>query len=188
MRLWELIEGITPAEIEQIERELDQTTYMPADQVAKQKPVLDLELPSGRQHFMQRIIQRADKAKITPQEIEQLLLRARTDPKMHLVKKLDDISRETDPSDEIVIQDPKSKLTIPVTFNANPDCVRSSDGSAVCLTRTGKEPKNQMVAKTIFRKGVEDDPEVKQADAARKGVQGRMPQRPVVVQRQGFRR
>jgi hypothetical protein len=126
---------------------------------------------------MQRIQQRNAVAKITPQEIEALLARAKLDPKLGFAGKLDALSKEEDPDTDIVLQDPRTKLTIPAIVKPNTQCVRSTDGNPVCLTRQGKEPKNKIVAKTIFRKGVEDEP----APAA--------PQRkPVVVQRQGFRR
>jgi hypothetical protein len=177
MRLWELFEDITPADIKDIERKLDHDVYQPADKLKKNQPVLDLDLPTGNSHFMQRIQQRNAVAKITPQEIEALLARAKLDPKLGFAGKLDALSKEEDPDTDIVLQDPRTKLTIPAIVKPNTQCVRSTDGNPVCLTRQGKEPKNKIVAKTIFRKGVEDEP----APAA--------PQRkPVVVQRQGFRR
>lgn len=183
MRLWELLEDLTPADIKDIEHKLDNQVYQPADKLNKNQPVLDLDLPVGSSHFMQRILQRAGIAKITPQEIESLLARAKQDPKLGYNRNMDTLSKETDPNDEFVIQDPRTKLTIPVIVKPNPSCVRTTDGNAVCMTRQGKEPKNKMVAKTIFRKGVEDDPAMKAA------VPAAGARRPVVVQQRApFRR
>ena len=157
MRLWELLEDITPADIKSIERSLDAEVYQPPELVKKNKPVIDLELPVGNAHFMQRIIQRADKARISADEIKDLLYRAKTDPSLGYAKEIDALSKKNNPDDSITIQDPKTKLTIPVIAKPNQVCKSSSvDGVPVCLTQQGKAPKNKLTAKTIFRKGVDD--------------------------------
>lgn len=157
MRLWELMGPITPSDIKGIERRLDKEVYQPEDKIKRNKPVIDLELPTSA-HFMDRIIQRADKANISPEEIEQLLARAKTDPRLGVQGTIDDVSREEDPEADIYIKDPQSQLTIPAIAVPNPNCKpgTTNDQFSTCMTPMGKQPKNKLVAKTIYRRGIED--------------------------------
>lgn len=156
MRLWELFEDISPAEIKDIEHTLDDLLYQPPEKVKRNQPVIDLDLPTGRSHFMQRIIQRADKANITAREIQHVLARAKTDPSMGVADKINAASKIDNPQDDILVRDPDTDLTIPMVVVPNQSCEKTTDGIAVCKTPVGKAPKNKIVAKTIYRKGVED--------------------------------
>lgn len=157
MRLWELMGTINPASIKDVEKRLDTTLYRPEEKVKKNKPVIDLELPSNA-HFMDRLIQRAKKANISPEEIESLLARAKADPSLGFKDEIEDVCWDERPEDTITIQDKKSGLTIPTIAVPNPNCKpgTTSDKFSTCMTPNGKEPKNRLVAKTIFRKGVQD--------------------------------
>lgn len=157
MRLWELFEDITPADIRAIERTLDARVYQPAEKVRTNQPVMDLDLPTD-QHFMQRVTQRSGKAKITPNEIANLLARAKLDPSLGYAGKINQASVDGKPGQTIEIKDPKSNLVIPTVVDRNPNCKPNATNpdNPVCGTPAGKQPKNVLRAKTIFRKGVAD--------------------------------
>jgi hypothetical protein len=157
MRLWELFEDITANDIRNVERTLDDRLYQPAEKIRTNQPVLDLDLPTD-QHFMQRIVGRSDKAKITPNEIANLLARAKIDGSLGFKDELNQAAVDGRPGETINVQDPKTKLTIPLVVDANPACKPNSTSpdNPVCGTAQGKQPKNIIRAKTIFRKGVED--------------------------------
>jgi len=150
--------------IANLEKFLDDRVYQPPEKVKNWKPgadaVLDLELPSGEAHFMNRIKQRAKAQNITPKEIAQVLANAKLKPQMGVKSQIEDLSKETYPKQDIFIQDPETKLTIPAIIKPNPECDPKSfrDDIPICLTKGGAlAPKNQMVAKTIYRKGFTDD-------------------------------
>ena len=157
MRLWELFEDISPLDIQRIEYALDKFVYQPTDKVKKREPVLDVDLPTASSsHFMQRLNLRGDKAQITPAQIYSLLKQARENDSLGFAKKLDKLSKENDPGETITLVD-KDGLTIPVIIRQDPTCVKTQNGNPVCVNNRGTtQPKNKMVAKTIFRKGVED--------------------------------
>ena len=157
MRLWELFEDITPADIRNVERTLDDRLYQPAEKVRTNQPVLDLDLPTD-QHFMQRIVGRSNKAKITPNEIANLLARAKIDPSLGFKDEINQAAVSGRQGETINVQDPKTKLTIPLVVVPNPACKPGSTDpkNPVCGTQQGKQPKNIIRAKTIFRKGVDD--------------------------------
>lgn len=147
-----------------IEKFLDDRVYQPSDKVKGWKPgndsVLDLDLPTGEAHFIERLKQRAKGQNITPKEIAQLLANAKLKPDLGVKKEIEDAGKENYPSEEVFIQDPITKLTIPVIVKPNPKCDQKSfrDGVSVCLTKKGElAPKNRVVAKTIYRKGFTDD-------------------------------
>lgn len=158
MRLFEIFEDTaSPANVKVVADTLDNRAYSPADKVARSAPVLDMEIPtSGKNHFIQRYNQRSEKAGFNLKDIFKLLYRAKTDPSMGYAKQLDNLSREEDPNDSIEIRGDDA-LTVPVIVKPNPEIVKSTDGNPVGLTRQGKKaPKNQVIPKTVFRKGVAD--------------------------------
>jgi hypothetical protein len=51
----------------------------------------------------------------------------------------------------------KNPLTVPVIVVPNPQAVKTNIGSSVGVSATGqKVPKNRMIPKTVFRKGIDD--------------------------------
>lgn len=158
MRLFEIFEDVAnPVQVKQVADLLDKKFYQPADEIKKNRPVLDVEIPtSAANHFIQRYNERSDVAKFSLRDVYQLLARAKKDPSLGYADSLEDLARENYPLDTVVLQD-KDKLTIPVIVKPNPKCVKMTDGNPVCVTRNGtKEPKNQLIPKTIYRKGVND--------------------------------
>ena len=155
MRLMELL---SPRDVKSIEQALNAEVYQNPKAVGGKAPPVKLVLPTHA-HFMDRLKQRGDDHHITDQEIKDLLARARLDPHLGVSKQIDKHAKMNNPDDTIVIQDPDTHLTIPVVFNPNNHCMPNQhfqDGVPFCKTPTGKEPKNLMVAKTIYRKGVDD--------------------------------
>lgn len=157
MRLWELFEDIKPADIKNVERALDARIYQPAEKVRTNQPVLDLDLPTD-QHFMDRFVQRAGPAKITPNEVANLLARAKVDPSLGFKNELEQAAVHGKSGQTIDVQDPQTKLNIPLVVKPNPECKPNATNpdNPVCGTPDGKAPKNKVVAKTVFRKGVRD--------------------------------
>jgi len=158
MRLNEIFEATAnPADIKTVADTLDKFVYQPEEKLKKRQPVLDVEIPtSDMNHFVQRFNQRSDKAKFTLKDIFNLLARAKADPSMGYASELDALSRENNPHDDIVIQG-DDKLTIPVLVKSNPKCAKQTDGNPVCPTANGKlEPKNIVIPKTVYRKGIDD--------------------------------
>jgi hypothetical protein len=157
MRLSQLFEFSPPSaeDIKNIDQSLNQDVYQPADQLRKGKPVIDLEIPTDT-HFMDRIIQRSDKARITKGEIYNLLKAAKQDPRLGLSREIQDLSVEDDPNKDIVARSPNN-LIIPLIARPNTDCVKEKPGTAVGWDRRGNlVPKNKLTAKTIYRKGIPD--------------------------------
>lgn len=156
MRLWELFESISPSDVDRLEKHLDAHVYQPADKVAKREPVIDLDLPKGRSHFMQRLVTRADKAGITLPEIYRLLKRAKEDPSLGVSKRIERAATAEDPHFDITIRS-EDDLIIPFTVRENPQCSKTQPGNPVCSDHYGRKmPRNRMIAKTIYRKGVDD--------------------------------
>lgn len=159
MKLYQLLEFISAADLKRVERNLDAEVYQPAELVAKNKPVIDLEVPTSG-HFMDRINQREIGHNLTPDEIRDLLLKAKTDPKIGMKDRIEAASKMNDPDLDTKIVDPKTKLAIPVIAKPNPECDPNQNlqnGVSVCKSRDGKKvPKNMLVTKTIFRQGVPD--------------------------------
>lgn len=72
-------------------------------------------------------------------------------------KSIDQMSRaDIKYPQDMAIHDPETDLVIPVVFVPNRECKLSRSGESVCSTGNGKAPKNSMIAKTIYRKGVSD--------------------------------
>lgn len=154
MRLTELFGDITPEDLKKIENSLDRFVYQPREKMRTGKDVLDLVLPT-RGHFMDRIKQRAKDQHISTDEINDLLKRAKIDPSLGFDKKLNQLSRKNDPDYSLTVEDPESKLVIPLAIVPNYHCDPKTkiDGISVCKTNRGNiEPKNKAVAKTIFRR------------------------------------
>lgn len=158
MRLFELLEDIArPADIQRVADILDDKFYQPPEQLRRGKPVLDVEIPtSSSNHFIQRFNQRSDIAKFTLKDILQLLARAKVDPSLGYIDTLDDLSKKNNPLSDVVIKG-EDNLTIPVVVKPNPKCKTMTDGNPVCVTHSGqKEPKNRIIPKTVYRKGIPD--------------------------------
>lgn len=155
MRLMELL---SPRDVKSIEQQLNAEVYQNPKAVGGKAPPVKLVLPTHA-HFMDRLRQRGDDHHITDQEIKDLLARARLDPSLGVAKEIDKHAKMNEPEGTIVIKDPDTHLTIPVAFNPNDHCMPNQhfqNGVPFCKTPNGKEPKNLMIAKTIYRKGVED--------------------------------
>lgn len=160
MRLFELFDApATPGNIGALEKALDDNYYQPADKVKKNQPVLDVEIHDGpNSHFVQRYNQRAKKADFGLKDIAKLLAAAKTGAIPGYKDELDALSREDHPHDSVVIQDKGANpLTIPVIVEPNPEAAKSTDGNPVAVSRNGRKiPKNQLIPKTVYRKGIED--------------------------------
>ncbi len=160
MRLFELFDGpATPANIEKLEKALDTKFYQPMDKVKTNQPVLDLDIDSRpTSHFIQRYTERAKKAEFGLADIAALLARAKTGAIPGYKDELDDLSRENYPMDDLVIQGQgPNPLTIPVIVKPNPEAKKMQDGNPVAADRTGKKvPKNRIIPKTVYRKGIDD--------------------------------
>jgi hypothetical protein len=162
MRLWELFSDVQASraamkrDIERVEDRLNRTVYAPQDKIKARKPVLDLELPTGSPARPAHFYQRAWERKIKPSEIEDVLRQGKDD----FSDELDAAAKKTDSRDTFDYYDPMTHVHVPIMVVPNPRCVKSQEGNPVCLTRDGKlEPKNELVAKTIIRKGSPDDRE-----------------------------
>jgi hypothetical protein len=155
MRLYELL---SMQDVKNIERKLNANVYGDPKAVGGKAAPIKLVLPTNA-HFMDRVKQRSGSHDIDAEELESLLARARLDPNLGLDKIIDKKAKLNEPEGDITIQDPKTKLTIPIAFDPNDHCAvqKFADGIPVCKTPSGtKEPKNIMTAKTIFRKGIKD--------------------------------
>lgn len=151
MHLWEIFSNLKEKSILDIEKDLDSRDYQPKDKVETDKtPVIDLDLMGN--HFIQRLKQRSQKAKITPDEIEDLLHRGRKKFKDEIWQ----ASKDDMPHQHIDFYDPETKLMIPAMATPNPECKPGSKGRFTCQTVKGPAPKNILRAKTIMRKGVDD--------------------------------
>jgi hypothetical protein len=158
MRLCELLDlNLNEKDLRSIERDLDDRDYQPADKVAANKPVIDLDLLSSP-HFIQRVQQRSGEAGISPEEVEQLFHKGRQTYKREISKAAQEQSPELNAYDEIQFFDPDTKLKIPTIVKSNPACKPSSrqGKGSTCQTEKGPAPKNRLVAKTIMRKGTPD--------------------------------
>lgn len=160
MRLFELFDGpATPANIDKLEKTLDNNFYQPADKVKNNEPVLDLEISDNpSSHFIQRYTERAKKADFGLADIASLLARAKTGALPGYKEKLDDLSRENYPLEDLVIKSTgENPLTIPVIVKPNPVAKNMQNGNPVASTRDGKKvPKNIIIPKTVYRKGIDD--------------------------------
>ena len=156
MRLFEIFEDTaSPANVKVVADTLDARAYQPADKVAKNAPVLDIEIPTSG-HFIQRYNQRSDIAKFSLKDVFNLLYRAKTDPSLGFAKELDALAREDDPEDDVVVKG-SDNLTIPLIVKPNPEAVKTTPNNPVAMGRRGnKVPRNQAIVKTIYRKGVND--------------------------------
>ena len=154
MRLWELFSDLNERNLKDIERDLDSQVYQPAEKVLQGKPVIDLDLLSSP-HFIQRVNQRAGNAGVSPEEVEDLFRAGREKFKVEIgqASRKDNFQ---DTGSHIDFYDPKTKLMVPTIVQPNPNCKPNSRGKVVCQTPNGTEPKNRLVAKTMFRKGVDD--------------------------------
>lgn len=157
MKLTDLFEDVSPTDIKRVEVALDKFVYQPEEKIKNRDPVLDVFLPtSSTNHFIQRFNQRAEKANITLGDVFNLIKNAKTNPELGFTKELNDVSLEQNPEQTIVFKD-KDNLTIPVVVVPNPACKISSENNPVCKTHSGSlEPKNRLIPKTIYRKGVND--------------------------------
>lgn len=159
MRLIEIFEDVSPTDLKKVELALDKFVYQPEDQIKNSEPVLDVDIPtSPRNHFVQRLNQRGEKAEINLGQIYSLLKAAKTDSSLGYQDDIEDLSKAQDPEDDLVIQSrEKHPLTIPVIVKPNPQAVKANNGSSVGLDANGnKVPKNRMIPKTVFRKGIDD--------------------------------
>lgn len=160
MRLFEIFDGpATPANIDKLEKTLDDKVYQPANKVQRREPVLDLEINSSpSSHFIQRYSERAKKADFGLMDIMRLLAGAKTGAIPGYKDELDDLSRENYPLDDIVIKGTgPNPLTIPAIVKPNPAAKNMQDGNPVASTRNGeKVPKNVIIPKTVYRKGIDD--------------------------------
>jgi hypothetical protein len=159
MRLIEIFEDVSPVDLKKVELALDKFVYQPEDQIEKREPVLDVDIPtSPNNHFVQRLNQRGEKAGINLGQIYSLLKAAKTEPQLGYQDDLEDLSKEQDPETDLVIKSKeKNPLTVPVIVVPNPQAVKTNIGSSVGVSATGqKVPKNRMIPKTVFRKGIDD--------------------------------
>lgn len=160
MRLFELFDGpATPANIDKLEKTLDDKIYQPAEKVKKNEPVLDVDISkSPSSHFIQRYTERAKKADFGLLDIMRLLADAKTGKLPGYKDELDNLSRENYPLDSIKIQGGgENPLTIPVIIKPNPAAAKMQDGNPVAATRAGqKVPKNLIIPKTVYRQGIDD--------------------------------
>lgn len=154
MRLRELFEDITPMDIRQIQRKVNQEVFAPQSKLSSGEPVVQVTLPVGDpihnrpSHFFQRAWERD----ISPDEIERAL---------HIgavwhEDELEDIAAEDNPKGEIEFYDPESHVLIPAIVKPNENCRVRKDGTPYCIASGGRQPKNTLVAKTIIRKGEPD--------------------------------
>lgn len=153
MRLWELFSELNEKSLSSVEKTLDTNYYQPPEKViAGKQPTIDMDLLSS-EHFRDRLIQRSKTAGITPEEIEDLLKMGREKYKVEIgqASRTDDFS-----GDKIDFYDPETRLFVPTVVAPNPDCKPGSREKIICQTPTGPEPKNRLVAKTVFRKGTPD--------------------------------
>lgn len=138
-------------EIKKIEDLLKKREFAPDDKVNQDGDVLDLELPTkkpggGDAHFFQRVRERG----ITGNEIARALMIG--------AKKLSPVERDFLSADEeaegtkVDFFDPVSKTFIPTMVKANDDCLDHPEDTSTCKTKTGKAPKHELVAKTIYKK------------------------------------
>ncbi len=160
MKLWELIEELNPSEIKDIEMKLNRQVYMPASATNRGAPVLKLTLPTN-QHFGGRATgDNTDRFShenddFTSDEVEDLLTKAKSDPKLGYAKDLDNFASFPGPGDYppeghgYPIIDPKNNLKIPVVVKPNPRGKQLASKNTV-VTDHGIEPRNLLKAKTIM--------------------------------------
>lgn len=159
MRLIDLLEDISAYDLKRIEKALDAFVYQPEEKIKKAAPVLDVDIPTNKDnHFVQRLNQRSEIADIPLGSVYNLMKNAKIDQSLGYKKELDDVAREDDPDETIVLQaSGKHPLTIPVKVVSNPDAVKTTPNNPVGVSRTGqKVPKNKIIPKTVYRKGIDD--------------------------------
>lgn len=161
MRLNEIFneDTVTPAGVENLEKVLDKNFYQPDAAVKTDKPVLDMEFSKNpSSHFIQRFNQRSDIGKFSLVDVGRLLAQAKTDPSLGFKDELDALSKENYPMDDVILQAKgPNPLTIPVIIKPNPAATKMTDGRPVAADRAGnKIPKNQIIPKTVYRKGIDD--------------------------------
>jgi len=160
MRLWELFEDLSSAEIKNVETKLNRNVYMPSSEVSKGGPVLKLTLPTN-QHFGDRVSgdnsgRRAhEHSDFTADDVESLLAHARMDPSYGYANDLEKLASFPGPGDYPAngngyqIRDPTNNLLIPVVVKPNPDAKKLVSKNTVA-TNKGVEPRNLLKAKTIM--------------------------------------
>lgn len=156
MRLIELFTN-PEQQIKDIARELNTKLYAPADAIAADTvgdPVILLDLPTTPdRHFFKRLINRQNTQNISPEEVEQALI------KMHQTQRtsINRVARSEAPRHRhITMIDPTSGLKIPFVGEKNPRCLTQPNSPySVCKTAHGLEPKNQLYPKTIYRKDLD---------------------------------
>jgi hypothetical protein len=169
MRLCELFEDLSPTDIKGIELRLNRAVYMPPNAVQAGGPVLKLNLPTN-QHFGGRAQGDSsgrlshENTDFTPAEVQNLLLKARTDPSLGYAQDLVKFASFPGPGDYppdghgYQLKDPKNNLLIPVVVKPNPRGKKLMSKTTV-MTDNGIEPRNILKAKTIMfyrpRKGEE---------------------------------
>lgn len=159
MRLIDLLEDISAYDLKRIEKALDAFVYQPEEKIKKSAPVLDVDIPTNKDnHFVQRLNQRSEVADIPLGSVYNLMKNAKVDQSLGFKKELDDVAREDNPDETIVLQDiGKHPLTIPVKVVPNPDAVKTSPNNPVGVSKAGqKVPKNKIIPKTVYRKGIDD--------------------------------
>lgn len=138
---------LSPKDLTDLEQFMNNRVFRPKDAVQKDGIVLDLDLPVGK-HFHQRALERG----VSDCEIEQALLKGWNQN----FQELRDISRDNSPeADELHFVDPETKIDIPMIVKPNPRIRpdQRKPGKAVAVTPGGlKEPKNQIIAKTVVRR------------------------------------
>ena len=145
-----LVELLDPNELKRVEKDLNRTEYSPPEEIEDEGEVVDLELPlrgKGREaHFYQRARER----NISAKEINQALKKGarKLEPDMEWLS-----SDESAEGEKVEVFDPATGVFIPLVVDANPDCLDHPEDTSVCSTKTGREPKHQLVAKTVFKKG-----------------------------------
>jgi hypothetical protein len=163
MRLWELFEDLSSAEIKAVQNVLNKQIYMPEPAVKAGGDVIKLVLPPG-QHFGDRALSdRGIDQNYTAKELASLLMRARTDPSLGYAHIISAGAAWNGPGDYdpngagIKIKDPQTGLLVPFVVKPNPAAQRPITPTTV-MTANGLEPKNIFKAKSIMRKapGVDD--------------------------------
>lgn len=138
---------LSPRDLTDLEQFMNHRVFRPKDAIQKNGIVLDLDLPVGK-HFHQRALERS----VSDCEIEQALLKGWNQN----FQELRDAARENNPeADELHFVDPDTKIDIPMIVKPNPKIRPDArvQGKAVAVTPGGlKEPKNQIIAKTVVRR------------------------------------
>jgi len=155
MKLNQLFEDISVDDLKYITNNLNRKLYQ-NNKTLQHDNMIKLEIPTDA-HFMDKLIQRQTKANITLKEIEKLLIDVKVNPNFNCTKEITNLSRKSNIIDTTIIAQNPEKLIIPLVVKPNKDCVNSVDNSSIGKDKNGKiVPKNIIVTKTIFRKGVRD--------------------------------